>query len=262
MRHATHELFSIGRLSGDRLLVRLDARVKLIVSLAAILAVLLSTHVWLPLAMSACCLAMLLLSGAAIWSMICALAGPLGLAAVVCLLRAFMIGTTPMFSFDIGSWQLILTKEGLMDGGLIASRVLGSVSVIVVLCMVTPASDIFAALRWARLPRTWIELAMLMYRYIFMLFEQATAVLSAQKIRLGYAGFRRSLRSMGNLGGVVLLRSIDQAEKTHEAMVARGYEGLLPIPAPPALCRRDRWLSGGCLAAIAAAYFLAERFFW
>ena len=148
-----------------------------------------------------------------------------------------------------------------MDGGLIASRVLGSVSVIVVLCMVTLAGDIFSALRWARLPRTWVELAMLMYRYIFTLFEQATSVLSAQKIRLGYAGLRRSLRSMGNLGGVVILRSIDQAERTHEAMVARGYEGLLPIPEPPVLSRRDLWLLGGCLAAIAAAYFLAERFF-
>ncbi len=194
--------------------------------------------------------------------MFAALAGPLGLAVVVCLLRAFMIGVMPLVSFDVGPWRLILTSEGLMDGGLIASRVLGSMSVIVVLCAATPAGGIFAALRWARLPRTWVELAMLMYRYIFTLFDQALSVLSAQKIRLGYAGLRRSLRSMGALGGVVLLRSIDQAEKTHEAMVVRGYEGLLPIPAPPALRAKDMSLLGGCLAAIGLAYFLAERCFW
>ena len=170
-----------------------------------------------------------------------------------------MIGTTPLISFDVGPWQFILTKEGLLDGGLIASRVLGSVSVIVVLCMVTPAGGIFAALRWARLPRTWIELAMLMYRYIFTLFEQATSVLSAQKIRLGYAGLRRSLRSMGNLGGIVLLRSIDQAEKTHEAMVARGYEGLLPMPTPPALRRRDLCLLGGCAVGHRAGLFPGRK---
>jgi cobalt/nickel transport system permease protein len=252
MMRSSYELFSMRHISGDRRLGRLDARIKLLVALAAILAVLLSTHVWLPLAASACCAAILLASGAPLGSMFAALAGPLGLAMVVCLLRAFMIGATPLVSFDVGPWRLILTSEGLMDGGLIASRVLGSMSVIIVLCATTPAGGIFAALR----------LAMLMYRYIFTLFDQALSVLSAQKIRLGYAGLRRSLRSMGTLGGVVLLRSIDQAEKTHESMVVRGYEGLLPIPAPPALRAKDVSLLGGCLAAIGLAYFVAERCLW
>jgi cobalt/nickel transport system permease protein len=261
MMHSTHELFSTGPHSDGRLLTQLDARVKLIVSLAAILAVLLSTRVWFPLTTAACCLGLLLASRAPLGSMACALAGPLGLAAVVCLLRALMIGTTPLISFDVGPWQLTLTKEGLWDGCLIASRVLGSVSVIVVLCKVTPAAGIFAALRWARLPRTWIEIAVLMYRYIFTLSEQAVSVLSAQRIRLGYAGLRRSIRSMANLGGVVLLRSIDQAERTHEAMIARGYQGSWPIPAPPTLRANDLWLLGGCLSAIGLAYFLAERCF-
>ena len=67
---------------------------------------------------------------------------------------------------------------------------------------------------------------------------------------------------MGNLGGVVLLRSIDQAEKTHEAMVARGYQGVLPLPAPPALRAADLGLLSGCLAVIGLAYFLAERCLW
>ena len=50
LMHSTGELFSIRHPAGDRRLMRLDVRVKLIVSLAAILAVVLSTHVWLPLA--------------------------------------------------------------------------------------------------------------------------------------------------------------------------------------------------------------------
>ena len=84
--------------------------------------------------------------------------------------------------------------------------------------------------------------------------------MSAQKVRLGYSGLRRSLRSMGSLAGIVMLRSLDQAEKTHEAMVARGYRGFLPLPALAGLaaasmghrlCRR--------VTLIAAAYFLAER---
>jgi energy-coupling factor transporter transmembrane protein EcfT len=58
---------------------------------------------------------------------------------------------------------------------------------------------------------------------------------------------------------VVLLRSIDQAEKTHEAMVARGYQGSLPIPNAPAMRGTDMALLSGCLLLIALAYLLAER---
>lgn len=64
MTRSAHELFSMQHISGDRWLARLDARIKLLVVLAAILAVLLLTHVWLPLATSACCAAILLASGA------------------------------------------------------------------------------------------------------------------------------------------------------------------------------------------------------
>ena len=93
-----------------------------------------------------------------------------------------------------------------------------------------------AALRWASVPHTWIEIAMLMYRYLHILFEQAASVVSAQSVRLGYSGLRRSFQSLGSLAGMVILRSLDQAEKSHEAMMARGYRGRLPLPA----CRRCR----------------------
>ncbi len=58
---------------------------------------------------------------------------------------------------------------------------------------------------------------------------------------------------------MVILRSLDQAEKSHEAMTARGYQGRLPLPALPALPWRQVAVACGGVAVIAAVFVLAER---
>jgi cobalt/nickel transport system permease protein len=244
--------------SGSRL-ARCDVRVKLILALAAILAVVLSTRAWLPLVVLAGSLAILLAVRTPRWMLAGRLAGPATVAVLVCLLQGFMTGRTPLFTLDLGPWRLVATREGLLSGAMVGLRVLGSVSVILVLCTETAAESLFAALRWARVPRVWVEIGVLMYRYTFTLLEQAVGVASAQKIRLGYAGLWRSLGSLGSLAGIVVLRSIDQAGRTHEAMVARGYHGSLPLGALPPLARRDRWIVAVGLATIASALWVAQR---
>lgn len=257
--HRPSELLSMGRSADDSPLARFDVRTRIIVALAAMVAVVMSTRPWLPLAVFAL--------GAMYWIAVREslrfalgrLAGPFALAALVWLWRALMTGGTPLGSLNLGPWRLIVTREGMLGGALIASRVLGSVSVFIILCNTTPAHRIESVLRWARLPRTWLEIAMLMHRYIFILLDQAVSVVSAQKIRLGYGTLRRALGSMSNLAGIVILRSLDQAEKSHQAMVARGYTGSLPIPSLPAMPGRDRRIASAGVAILTVAYLLAER---
>jgi cobalt/nickel transport system permease protein len=182
----------------------------------------------------------------------------LAIAVVVGILQTFT-GTQPLCSCRLGPLHLTLTSDGLGAGGMVVARVVGSVSVLIALWAMAPAYGIFAALRWAGVPRTWVEIAMLMHRYTFALLEQAAGVLAAQKVRLGYAGLRQSLGSMGSLAGIVTLRSIDQAEKTHEAMLARGYHDSLQIPALPPLAKRDILLIACSIAIIALAWLITER---
>jgi cobalt/nickel transport system permease protein len=256
--HQLGDLFSTRQHLRTGVLVRLDARVKLVVALAAVLAVVLSTRVALPLGVLAVSLAALVALRVSPRTTLHRMAAPLGLTAVVVVLRTFMTGTTPLVSLPLGPWELTATTEGLWEGALIGVRVMASVSVLAAACTVTPAVEIFGVLRWARLPRTWIEISMLMYRSIFTLFEQAATVVSAQKVRLGYATLRRSMVSMGSLAGIVTLRSIDQAEKTHEAMIARGYQGSLPIAPLPAMSKRDLLVLAAGVALIVLAYLLTE----
>ncbi len=254
-----HDLFHSSRTMDNAALSRLDVRVKLAVAMTAILAVILSTRLVLPLAATACCLAALAAMRAPLRVTVKRMLMPLVLAGIVAVLRTFMAPGEPLGSVHLGSWQFTASRQGLADGILIASRVLGSMSVLVLLVTFTPAYRVFAALQWARMPRNFVEIAMMMYRYIFTFFEQAQSVHCAQKVRLGYRGTARSIRSAAGLAGIVALRSIDQADKTHEAMTARGYRGSLQLPPLASLLRRDVVAILISLAVLAGAFLLAQR---
>ena len=91
---------------------------------------------------------------------------------------------------------------------------------------------------------------MLMYRYIFLLLDDTAAVLSrrsAAGLRLRVAS---SVASWAAWPGLVMLRSLDQVDRTHEAMLARRYQGRRPLASLPALRGRDLLLIAGAVAAI------------
>jgi len=120
------------------------------------------------------------------------------------------------------------------------ARVAGAVSVMMLLSYVTAAHEVFLALRWMRAPEEIVDLAMLMYRHIFTLIEQAGEVAVAQRVRLGYAGLSRTLGSAGTLAGTVIIRSLEQSVRTHEAMIARCYDGRIPFAPAKAVQSKDR----------------------
>ena len=253
-----HDFAHTGRLessSADSRLPRLDIRVRLIGALAAIAAVVASTSPALPLAAFAFSLVVLRISRAPLGQSLRKLAGPLAMAAIIAAIKAFAGGATVLWAFDLAGWTLTVTREGLAGGLLIGSRVLGSVGLAVAIFGSIPPHEFFAALRWCRAPRIFVEIALLMCRYIVALFEQAGSIRAAQRVRLGYSRPGRSLASAGVLAGSLALRSIEQAERTHDAMVVRGYRGRMPLPPLPPLPQRD-W------AALAILLVLLAGAFW
>lgn len=236
-----------------------DIRVRLVLTLAAILAVVASSSVCFGLTVLVCSLVALAMVRTSFGALLHRLAGPVMLAVVVLLARTLLTGTTPWAEFDLGVCRLTATREGFWAGALVASRILGSLGLVTLLCRNASMQELSAALRWARLPHAWIEIALLMYRYLHVFSSQAACVVSAQRVRLGYRNLRRSLESVGSAAGIVLLRSLDQAQKSHEAMVARGYRGAFPLPVLPPLSRSEATVACAGVAAIALVFALAER---
>lgn len=232
--------------------------VKVLVLGFAILGIISSTKVIFPLLLFCCALGGMLWIRLPVKCILARLAAPFLVVAVLVTLQTFLVGTTPIFSFSLMGYQINAMKEGLGKGILLGSRAFSAVSVLLLMSCSTPAHRIFLALRRMGVPASWVEVAMLMYRYTFIFLERTAEIMTAQKVRLGYSGVGRSLSSLGTLAGSVIVLSMEQAIRTHEAMILRGYRGAMPFGPMPPLSNRDKWIAGVALGVLVAAYSLIE----
>lgn len=188
-------------------LTEVDARVKMLFSVAAIIIVISSHNPYVPLIVFFASLISLLGVRVPPVIILLRLAAPLILTLALLFMQIFFYGMA----------------EGLKHGFLIMAKVLGAVSLIIFLSMTTPVNRLLKAAGWFKVPNTWIEIAMLSYRYSFVLLEDAVTIRNAQRARLGYSGLARSLRSFGELMGSTVIRTYDRSIAVYESMMLRGY---------------------------------------
>lgn len=242
----------------ENALTKVDPRVKLLVAFAVICVVILSARPLLPVCVAVACMATMLALRIPIRLICIRLMAPMGIVFVLVVLKTFLTKGTPIVALNILGHDFIASAEGLRHGLVLGSRVLGAVSVMLLLSSVAPAHQIFHALRWFRAPDSWVEIALLIYRYVFALLDQTADVIVAQRVRLGYSSVIRSLHSVSVLAGTVVGRSMDQAMSTFEAMTLRGYKGNYPFAPLPAMRRSDWKIMATSCALVVAAYVLAE----
>lgn len=153
---------------------------------------------------------------------------------------------TPLYA--IGS--LTLTR-GLLSAAVIVAKAMIAILAILTLEQCLSMAGICEALRRLGVPRLFTTQLLLLYRYSFLLADEAAAMLKARDLRsFGRQG--KGIRDTANLIGSLLLRSIARAERVHQAMLSRGFNGTLPGPAPRPLQRRDGAFALGALIALGA----------
>lgn len=125
-----------------------------------------------------------------------------------------------------------VSRDGLMLALITMAKCFGAVSCMYFLSMTTPMIDLFALLRKSIIPNFIVEITELVYRYIFVLFDAAQSIRTAQDARLGYCNIRIAYRSTSELASQLFMRAFRQAEKTYIAMDSRGYNGEINVPEP------------------------------
>jgi cobalt/nickel transport system permease protein len=128
---------------------------------------------------------------------------------------------------------------------------MGAVSVAVLLSQVMTFTETMASLAWLHVPRGLVDVSMFAWRALFMLYDDAGIVYTAQKNRLGYCGMRRGLKSFGAMAGMLTIRAFDSSQAMTVAMTQRGYDGSLPLLRASRLGRAQ--LAGLSLFAILAS---------
>ena len=119
------------------------------------------------------------------------------------------------------------TAQGLTAAARVVCRVAVSISLVVLLTLTTPWVRLLAALRSLGVPRIFILIIGMAYRYIFLLLTTVTDMLQARQARTpGTPKHDASARAFLGAGvGTLLGKAGQLSEEVHQAMVARGYRG-------------------------------------
>lgn len=252
--------------SGSSRIHLLDARVKLSAALSFILIVSLINPLrlggWFALALLF--LSTLLVSGAsglgtgyAFRRSYLALPFVLGALAL-----PFTVRGTPVA--EVAGW--VISREGTIRLFGIFAKSWISLQIAILLSVVTPFPDMLWALRALRVPKPLVSIVAFMYRYLFVLMDEALRLRRARSARCAQGGQRAGGgllwrgRVAGGLVGNLMLRSFERSERIYNAMLARGFTGELKTFGRPAVAGEDMyllaaWVSFLVLALVAAFSF-------
>ncbi len=152
---------------------------------------------------------------------------------VIPLEKVFLLQGDSLTGIGLASFYLYISRQGISQGTLIILRSLASVSCLLfVLCSV-PFSQLLQTLRQLKVPSLFIELMLLMYRFIVLLLNTAVEIRLAQQVRGSDRTYHRWLFSLSVLITQLMRRSLQKYQQFSFALNARGFQGNLPLSVSP-----------------------------
>lgn len=130
-----------------------------------------------------------------------------------------------LWDFNLGKWTLYLTSDSAKIGLATIERAFASVTLVYFIACHAPVWEIGLYMRRLKVPKDFVELFILCYRFVFILLEEAGAMIEAQQLRLGYSSVRGAFRDMGLLLGQLLIRTLLRARGMEEGLSLRLYAG-------------------------------------
>lgn len=116
----------------------------------------------------------------------------------------------------------IAVTGGMLSFAMLFCRTLLCVSAILILVAVTPFSVLMDQLRRLHVPELLVTLLEMVYRYIGVLVEEASGMVTAFRLR-GNGAKWPEISEFGSFVGQLFLRSADRAERIYQAMQCRLY---------------------------------------
>ncbi len=119
--------------------------------------------------------------------------------------------------------------SGLWRTGSLIITAMASVSCLYFVSLNTTMTDIIEIGRKIKLPELFLELMMLIYRFIFVLLDSAYKIVTAQNSRLGNKDFKTSMKSFSSMVQTLFVISMKRSRNLYNAMEARGYDGKIRV---------------------------------
>lgn len=144
---------------------------------------------------------------------------------------SYLIKRLLIFLPFVGSMAISLPlSQGLDRGWDLMLQIMfrGCLAFLVSLWLVNvmPFEQLLVTLRKLRVPAVVVAILAFMYRYVFVVWDELDKMRTARKARAFSGGslwFR--WKTLSQLIGMLLIRSLNRAERIHGAMCSRGWDG-------------------------------------
>jgi cobalt/nickel transport system permease protein len=122
-----------------------------------------------------------------------------------------------------------MSREGLWASfGVVAKAGLGALASIV-FASTTPIPDVLRALHRLRVPSVVVAIVAFMFRYLDLLLDQLRRMRHAMVARCHDPRWLWQVAPIASSAGTLFVRSYERGERVHQAMLARGYGGTMPV---------------------------------
>ena len=232
---------------------RLDGRIKLVFIVAVILScTLLPMGAWPAyILIFSVLVALILLSDLSITYVLkrSLLFLPFLLAALPILFRS---SEPSIITYTLGKITMAISQEGLIRFASLGIKSWLSVIAAVLLASTTSFTELLQAMRSLKVPRLLVAVFGLMWRYLFLMFDEVDRLNRARLSRSGRdpSSPRRLGGSLiwragvtGGMVGSLFVRSLERSERVYNAMLSRGYDGeIRSLEDPPIHIGALLWL--------------------
>ena len=122
-----------------------------------------------------------------------------------------------------------LSLEGLWGAWTILAKATLGVTASIVMAAATEVTDILSGLDRLRVPRLITAIAGFMIRYLDVVLGEMHRMRIAMMSRGYDPRWIWQGRALATSSGALFIRSYERGERVYQAMVARGYEGKMPV---------------------------------
>ena len=121
-----------------------------------------------------------------------------------------------------------LSVDGLWAAFNIVAKAFIGASASIVLAATTPVTELLEGFTRLRVPRVLISIVAFMIRYLDLLVGQLGRMRTAMVARAHDPRWLWQAKPIASSAGALFVRSYERGERVHQAMLARGYTGVMP----------------------------------
>jgi cobalt/nickel transport system permease protein len=184
---------------------------------------------------------------------------------MIALFLPFFEGGQVAGSYNVGWWRVSISYDGLLVLWNVVIKSWLSALSLILLSATTPFPHLLKGLQRLGVPRVMVMVLSFMYRYLFVLVDEAMRMGRARDCR-GVSSLhpysRRwawQAKTVGNMIGTLFLRSYERGERVYQAMLARGFDGEMRTLSELRFGQADLCFGLACCFCLAAIWLVALR---